>query len=97
MNGNTAIIGPVAGHEGKPAKTRTGVAKPIENVGEMASNFAGAAFSGAVDAPVAGGEGLAEGPRYSGIDPALRLLVDVRVKLSDSVKNQILRLADDAV
>jgi hypothetical protein len=63
----------------------------------VVSNSAGAAFSGAVGAQGTEANALADVPVHTGNDPALRMLVDVWGNLPDSAKNQILRLADDAV
>ena len=56
-----------------------------------------AAESGAVGAAGTMNDALTEVPVRTGNDTTLRLLVDVWTKLPDSVKNQILRLADEAI
>jgi len=75
-----------------PTWTRTVDAIPTENVGEVSRDATDAAESSA-----AGDVEVSEIPFQNGGDPALRLLLEAWDGLSDSVKNQILRLADDAV
>jgi hypothetical protein len=57
--------------------------------------LASAAFSGAVGATNAS-DVRSEIPFQDGGDPDLRLLVEVWAELPNSVKNQILKLVDDA-
>ena len=70
---------------------------PTENIVETGSGSVGAAESGAVGALGTVSDGLPEVRELSGIDPALRLLVEVWGELPDTVKNQILKLADASV
>lgn len=87
-----------------PTWTRTVGGKPTENIVEVNGDDDGAAFSGAVGAVASGetatGAGGVEVPgarELVGKDAALRLLIEVWGELPDSVRNRILRLADDAV
>ena len=49
------------------------------------------------DATGVGGVPFLEVMAQGGIDPALRLLIEVWGELPDGVRNQIVRLADDSV
>lgn len=76
--------------------------EPTKSVVETDSESGSAAESGAVGTADhhetgTGGVGISEVPGYVGIDPALQLLAEVWSELPDSVKNRILRLADDAL
>ena len=86
-----------SGYCHSPTWTRTVDAEPTEYVGEVIRGLGGAAESGAVDAPAPGSDPLASVPVRSEKAPALQLLVEVWDELPDSVKNQLLKLADDAV
>ena len=63
------------------------------------ANAAESAVVGAAEANESGvgGVDFPEVPVQTENDPALRLLVEVWGELPDSVRNRILRLADDAV
>ena len=80
-----------------PTWTRTVDAKLIENVGETNRSEADAAFSGAVCAADVKGGGLTDVPFQNGTDAALGLLINVWGELPDSVRKQILRLADQSI
>ena len=80
-------------NKSSPGRTRTVASKGREIVCETVSDSVSAAESGAVGVATTGGDGLAVFPESTGIDPALRLLVEVWEELPDSVTSQILRLA----
>lgn len=78
-----------------PAWTRTNAVKAPENVVQVSQDDEDAAESGAVDAAITS-DSHSEVPFQNGDDSALRLLAEVWGELSDSEKNQILKLVDNA-
>ena len=87
----------LGGTGSKPARTRAGAPGPHKKFVEMNPESMGASFSSAVGASPTMNDALAEVPFQNGIDPALRLLAEVRRELPNTVKNQVLKLEDDAV
>lgn len=82
-----------------PVRTRTDSGNVKPGLELRQSGAGRAAESGAVDARGCGRERTAvrEGDAEAGVDPALRLLIEVWSQLPDAAKSRILRLADDAL